>query len=551
MPRFPSMCFVASVVFAALSFAAASSTDPVRRPLLFFAGTPATVEHAVHASDVVVDGEVVEVLELEFACQFRVTIDVTERIKGDAPERLAFELETPQGMRREVERLRRGPFFLMKPAAGAMAFGARDPLDVLTETGRTWFSAVGDFRAPRSREELLDAARAAAAAGAAPLVSLLLPENEYGESSVLAPATDAVASRAATWAAHDDWRMRANAARVLALRSRAEAEAILLGLLRDGHYDQHGIGKAYRRHYEVRDEARRTLGSFGVRRAVVVFEPDDLYAEFRWIHATIVVAGVGMLWYVAVLARRQVLRVRRCWPARVLFDAWLVLLVLLVVALVRSPHRADQIVFNAGGAGWELASQRRMLHLVRLPEGSNGARARFAAFPVGSDLDQTWDSGRYIQGLRTRQWGVGFARGWVETGGNVGAYVEWSGVEVPLWLLLVASLLLPASSWVIAVIGWYREARRRRCVHCGYDLRASIDRCPECGTEVFGLKTRRQVAALEAAQGQYERELAAYREHEARMLELLAAGAVDEEGKPVTRAEDDTRPRVDVEDLAH
>jgi hypothetical protein len=57
---------------------------------------------------------------------------------------------------------------------------------------------------------------------------------------------------------------------------------------------------------------------------------------------------------------------------------------------------------------------------------------------------------------------------------------EWR-VGVPFWLPLLFALALPA--WQV---GRWRHARRRdrqgRCSACGYDLRASGDRCPECGT---------------------------------------------------------------------
>lgn len=52
---------------------------------------------------------------------------------------------------------------------------------------------------------------------------------------------------------------------------------------------------------------------------------------------------------------------------------------------------------------------------------------------------------------------------------------------LPHWLLVFGSAALPASMFVRR----RRRIRRRqmgRCPTCNYDLRASVDRCPECGT---------------------------------------------------------------------
>jgi hypothetical protein len=63
--------------------------------------------------------------------------------------------------------------------------------------------------------------------------------------------------------------------------------------------------------------------------------------------------------------------------------------------------------------------------------------------------------------------------------------VESFRIHLAYWIL--ATALLPLSKrdgvrWV----GW--RSRRRRdagfCPRCGYDLRATPDRCPECGTAV-------------------------------------------------------------------
>jgi hypothetical protein len=74
-------------------------------------------------------------------------------------------------------------------------------------------------------------------------------------------------------------------------------------------------------------------------------------------------------------------------------------------------------------------------------------------------------------------------------------FARWPGdpmweISFPLWFLPACVLGLP-----IGLMALRRPRRRRRrrcgqCVTCGYDLRATPDRCPECGATMAAPDTR-------------------------------------------------------------
>ena len=58
------------------------------------------------------------------------------------------------------------------------------------------------------------------------------------------------------------------------------------------------------------------------------------------------------------------------------------------------------------------------------------------------------------------------------------------GVAVPHWFLVLAAGAAPAvrgAKWARRVVHRRRLARAGLCARCGYDLRATPGRCPECG----------------------------------------------------------------------
>jgi hypothetical protein len=58
-------------------------------------------------------------------------------------------------------------------------------------------------------------------------------------------------------------------------------------------------------------------------------------------------------------------------------------------------------------------------------------------------------------------------------------------VVFPLWLIPTALVFPLLLFWAIGTSRRVRRKRRGLCPACGYDLRASSDRCPECGAAAY------------------------------------------------------------------
>jgi hypothetical protein len=63
-------------------------------------------------------------------------------------------------------------------------------------------------------------------------------------------------------------------------------------------------------------------------------------------------------------------------------------------------------------------------------------------------------------------------------------FVDYRASAVPHWLLLGLGVL----AWACIAGRGRRSTARGLCPGCGYDLRATRDRCPECGRAVEGVK---------------------------------------------------------------
>jgi hypothetical protein len=103
---------------------------------------------------------------------------------------------------------------------------------------------------------------------------------------------------------------------------------------------------------------------------------------------------------------------------------------------------------------------------------------------IRSDVEQGWWAGTQEKGPANATYFAGFryhvncAGFRVVTGDQYNG--RWAVVSIPGWLAILPFMILPARYF------WIRRRRKRlananHCVSCGYDLRATPDRCPECG----------------------------------------------------------------------
>ena len=144
----------------------------------------------------------------------------------------------------------------------------------------------------------------------------------------------------------------------------------------------------------------------------------------------------------------------------------LLLFVGVCVLWVRSYWRSDQIVVSH-----DHSSARQIVVLESATNGLNlmyGDLTRNMPQPPGRVWYQTFDESGPLKWGLTPAWGITPTR--------------LHFVYIPLCWLAIAAILLPA--WWLWT--WHRRCQGRGtklCPVCGYDLRATPDRCPECGAK--------------------------------------------------------------------
>ena len=157
---------------------------------------------------------------------------------------------------------------------------------------------------------------------------------------------------------------------------------------------------------------------------------------------------------------------------------------------VRSYHSWDGLDWHRGDHVLQIRSAEGCVAIQRNRAAEASRRSlelRSVARPDMSDWQavffanvEFWDRFFWDTHGVFRGFGFGFDRAGLQ------GKPEWAGcwaVDTPHWFWVILTAIVPAHR-VIQCAARYRRRTRGLCQSCGYDLRASHIRCPECGEAI-------------------------------------------------------------------
>jgi hypothetical protein len=152
---------------------------------------------------------------------------------------------------------------------------------------------------------------------------------------------------------------------------------------------------------------------------------------------------------------------------------------------VRSVWKHDRIQVRVAGRPYALNSRAGGMSFWGGSDNESEFSPGWFTFEGDVYSLQPWESDG--PGPVSSKWdaaGFGYVRGWYPRYWSSAGKARYHMLIVPAWAAAILTALLPAWAFPRQWRGWRgrRRTARGQCYVCGYDVRNSPDRCPECGT---------------------------------------------------------------------